>query len=170
MKFLEGEQRARAEQRLKAQDLRLAVALDAKTGEQVWSEPVDVTDCSEIGIGGGKLTMMYHDNVLILCGANANGHYWKQFLSGEFERRRVVVLSAATGEKVWAKDANYRHRPIVVGHEVIAEPWSYDLYTGEQKMRAHPLTGEETAWKFIRPGHHCGAISASPRPGSRWPG
>ena len=142
---LTGKERERAEQRLKNQDLRLAVALDARTGEKAWAKPVDVTDCSEVGIGAGTLSMMVANEHLVLGGANANGHYWKQFLAGEFERRRVVVLSAATGEKIWAKDANYRHRPIVVGHEVIAEPWSYDLYTGEQKMRAHPLTGERDA-------------------------
>ena len=26
----------------------------------------------------------------------------------------------------------------------------------------HPLTGEQTPWMFARPGHHCGAISATP--------
>lgn len=159
---LTGKERERAEERLKNQDLRLAVALDARTGERAWAKPVDVTDCTGVGIGAGSLTLMYAKDHLILGGANANGHYWQQFLKGEFERRRVVVLSAATGDKMWARDANYRHRPVVVGDEVIAEPWSYDLYTGEQKMRTHPLTGEETPWKFIRSGHHCGAISATP--------
>jgi hypothetical protein len=66
------------------------------------------------------------------------------------------------GDKVWAKDANYRHRPVVIDNEIIAEPWSYDLYTGKQKTRTHPITGEESAWMFARPGHHCGAISATP--------
>ena len=91
---------------------------------------------------------------LVLGGANANGHYWTQFLAGEFERRRLVVLDANSGEKLWAKDANYRHRPIIIDNEIIAEPWSYDLYTGQQKMRTHPLTGEQTPWMFARPGHH----------------
>jgi hypothetical protein len=98
----------------------------------------------------------------VLGGANANGHYWQQFLAGEFSRRRLVVLNADTGDKIWAKDANYRHRPVVIGNDIIAEPWSYDLYTGDQKMRTHPLTGEQTPWMFGRPGHHCGAISATP--------
>jgi outer membrane protein assembly factor BamB len=157
---LEGQERKRAEQRLKQLDVRLAVALDAKSGETVWSKPVDVTDCSEIGIGGGKLTMMYHDDVLLLCGANANGHYWKQFVAGEFARRRLVALYAPDGYKMWAKDANYRHRPIIVGDQVIAEPWAFDLKSGAQKTRQHPLTGEETPWSFMRPGHHCGMVTA----------
>ena len=158
---LTGKEREIAEERVKEADLRLAVAVDAKTGKQIFAKPVDVTDCSGIGDGGGSLTLIYQNHHLVLAGANANGHYWEQFLKGEFARRRIVVLDAEKGEKVWAKDANYRHRPVVINNEIIAEPWGYDLYTGAQKMRTHPLTGEQTPWMFARPGHHCGAISAT---------
>jgi outer membrane protein assembly factor BamB len=157
---LVGPARQNAEDRLKALDVRLAVALDATTGQKLWSTPVDVTDCSEIAIGGGKLTMMYHDGALVLCGANANGHFWKQFVAGDFSRRRLVALSAQDGHKLWGKDANYRHRPIIVGDRIIAEPWAYDLRSGAQKTREHPLTGAAVPWTFMRPGHHCGALSA----------
>jgi outer membrane protein assembly factor BamB len=156
---LTGEEARAAEERLKRIDLRLAVALDSDTGETIWSTPVDVTDCSEIGIGGGKLTLMHKEGVLVLCGANANGHYWTQFVAGEFSRRRLVALSADDGRKLWAKDANYRHRPIIVGEQIIAEPWAFDLRSGEQKTRKHPLTGLDVPWSIIRPGHHCGMIS-----------
>lgn len=159
---LTGKERELAEDRVKNNDMRMAVALDAKTGAKLWANPVDVTDCSEIGIGGGALTLMYSNGHLVLGGANANGHYWEQFLSGEFKRRRLVVLDAAKGGKVWAKDANYRHRPVVIGDDIVAEPWGYDLYTGKQETRTNPISGEESAWSFARPGHHCGAISATP--------
>jgi outer membrane protein assembly factor BamB len=158
---LTGEARKRAEARLKNQDVRLAVALNAKTGEKIWAKPVDVTDCSEIGIGGGKLTLMFREGVLMLCGANANGHYWKQFMNGEFSRRRLVALRAEDGYRLWAKDANYRHRPIIVGNKVVAEPWSFDLTSGQQIMRKHPVTGLEVPWSIMRPGHHCGMLTAS---------
>lgn len=161
LKDLTGKEREIAEDRLKKQDLRLAVALDVKSGKKLWSTPVDVTDCSEIGIGGGKLTLLYQNNVLLLCGANANGHYWKQFIAGDFSRRRLVALNANDGALLWKKDANYRHRPIIVGDKVIAEPWSYDLYTGLQHMRKHPLTGKEVPWSIMREGHHCGMLAAS---------
>ncbi len=160
---LNSEEAKRAEERAKRLDARLAVALDARTGGKLWAKPVDVTDCSGIGIGGGKLTAMYRNGILVLCGANANGHYWRQFLSGEFSRRRLVALSAKSGDELWARDANYRHRPVIIGDTVLAEPWAFDLKTGEQKMRRHPLTGAQTAWQFLRPGHHCGAISACPQ-------
>ena len=156
---LTGKELEIAEDRAKKADLRQAVALNARSGKLLWAKPVDVTDCSDIGIGGGKLTLMYHDNVLILGGANANGHYWKQFVAGEFSRRRLVALSALHGYKLWAKDANYRHRPIIIGNQVIAEPWSFDLGSGEQKTRQHPLTGAAEPWSIMRTGHHCGMLT-----------
>ena len=91
---LTGKDRQLAEDRLKRIDLRRAVALDARTGQPVWSELVDVTDCTGVGIGAGRLTLMVSGGYVVLCGANANGHYWEQFLAGDFQRRRLVVLSA----------------------------------------------------------------------------
>jgi outer membrane protein assembly factor BamB len=159
---LSGKARERAEELAKKADLRRAVALNAKTGEQEWAKPVDVTDCSEIGIGGGKLTLIYANDVLVLCGANANGHYWKQFIAGDFSKRRLVALSAENGKRLWAKDANYRHRPIVVDDQIVAEPWSYDLYSGVQKSRSNPVTGKDEPWSMMRSGHHCGMMTATP--------
>ena len=162
LKQLKGEERERAEERMKKKiDVRRAVALDARTGKVLWAKPVDVTDCSGVGIGGGKLTVMQSDGVIILSGANANGHYWKQFVAGEFKQRRLVALSAADGYKIWAKDGNYRHRPIIIGDRLIAEPWAFDLHTGEQQMRVHPLTGQAVPWSVMRPGHHCGMLTGS---------
>jgi outer membrane protein assembly factor BamB len=160
---LKGEQAKQAEERQKKLDARLAIVLDARTGGKLWEKPIDVTDCSRIGIGGGELMAMYRDGIVVLCGANANGHYWKQFLAGEFSQRRLVALSAKTGDTMWARDANYRHRPLIIGDTIIAEPWAFDVRTGQQKTRPHPLTGVETTWQFLRPGHHCGAISACPQ-------
>lgn len=159
--LLTGEERAIAEDRALKADIRRAVALDSRTGKMLWSNPVDVTDCSDIGAGGGKLTLMYHNDVLILGGANANGHYWKQFVAGEFTRRRLVALSATEGYKRWAKDANYKGRPIVIGDKVLAEPWGFDLKTGEQLSREHPLTGKKEPWSLMRTGHHCGILTGS---------
>jgi len=163
LRSLSGEQAKEAEQQQKELDVRRLVALDARTGGRFWSQAVDVTDCSQIGIGGGELTLMYREGVIVLGGANANGHYWRQFLAGEFSQRRLVALSATSGKVLWARNADYRHRPVIVGDRVIAEPWGYDLKTGRQLTRRHPVSGDETTWQFFRPGHHCGAISASPQ-------
>ncbi len=159
---LTAEEQKKAEEALKKQDLRLAVALNSRSGEKLWEQTVDVTDCSEIGIGGGKLTLLFRNHVLLLCGANANGHYWQQFMASEFAKRRLVALSGGDGKKLWARDGNYRGRPIIVGDQIIAEPWAYDLYSGKQKMRKHPITGEDVPWSIMRDGHHCGMMAATP--------
>lgn len=162
LKKLTGEAAAKAEAEMKAFDVRMCVALDKRTGEKVWEKSVDVTDTTDISSGGGSLTIMYAEGYLVLCGANANGHYWRQFLSGQFDRRKLIVLNSQDGQQIWAKNANYMNRPAVIGREIYAEPWAFDLATGEPKKRNHPLTGEESDWRFSRPGHHCGVITATP--------
>jgi outer membrane protein assembly factor BamB len=162
LKNLTGEAARKAEAEMKKLDLRLAVALDRRTGKKLWQQPVNVTDTTNVSSGGGSLTLMYADSHVVLCGANANGHYWKKFLSGQFEKRKLLVLDATNGKELWAKNANYMNRPAVIGQEIFAEPWAFDLHTGNAKTRPHPLTGEESEWRFSRPGHHCGIITATP--------
>ena len=54
LKNLPPEEAKKKEAELKDLDIRLAVALDAESGQQQWAVPVDVTDCSYVGIGGGQ--------------------------------------------------------------------------------------------------------------------
>ncbi|NND96665.1 MAG: PQQ-binding-like beta-propeller repeat protein [Pirellulaceae bacterium] len=162
LKKLSGKAAEKAEAEMKAYDVRRAVALDRRTGEKLWENPVNVTDTTNVSAGGGSLTLMYAKDRVILCGANANGHYWKQFLSGQFEKRKLLVLDAKNGQEIWSKNANYMNRPAVVGDEIYAEPWAFELHTGKAKTRPHPLTGAESQWRFSRPGHHCGVITATP--------
>lgn len=162
LKELTGDDAIRAEEEMKRLDVRLAVALNRNTGEKLWEKPVNVTDTTDVSAGGGNLTVMYADGHLVLCGANANGHYWKQFLAGEFADRKLLVLDAKSGTELWSKNANYMNRPAVIEGQIFAEPWAFDLRTGEAKTRNHPLTGEQTPWQFSRPGHHCGIITATP--------
>ena len=159
---LTGEEARNAEAKMKEYDKRRCVALNKRTGQKIWERAVDVTDTTDVSAGGGSLTVMYAEGHLVLCGANANGHYWKQFLSGEFDRRKLIVLKAEDGRQLWARNANYMNRPAVIGPEIYAEPWAFDLATGEPKKRNHPVTGEESDWRFSRPGHHCGVITATP--------
>jgi outer membrane protein assembly factor BamB len=156
---LTGEAKVLAEERALRADVRRAIALDINRGTRMWEQSVDVTDCSDIGAGGGKLTLMYSNGTLILGGANANGHYWKQFVAGEFSKRRLVALSANEGYKKWALDANYKGRPIVIGEKVLAEPWAFEMQSGKQITRTHPVTGKDAPWSLMRTGHHCGILT-----------
>ncbi len=156
---LTGEEKTLAEERALRADIRRTIALDMQSGKSLWEQSVDVTDCSDIGAGGGKLTLMYSNGTLILGGANANGHYWKQFVAGEFTKRRLVALSANEGYKKWALDANYKGRPIIIGEKVLAEPWAFEMQSGKQISRTHPITGKEVPWSLMRTGHHCGILT-----------
>ena len=140
---------------------RVVVVLDAATGKKVWEKAYDLT-----GAAGGSyfcsLASIYSKGVLVLFGVYSDGHYWQQFFAGQFGTRRVVALSATDGSVLWDKKIGYRVRPLVVGDTFHAEPWAFDLRTGEQKTRVNPVTGQEEPWQFARPGHHCGCPAAAP--------
>ncbi|MGD8239820.1 MAG: PQQ-binding-like beta-propeller repeat protein, partial [Armatimonadota bacterium] len=148
---------AEAEKQIPGADVRVAMALDLASGRTLWEKPVDVTDC-----GGDVLVGMCNRGVYAFAGAHKDGHYWPQFLGGEFAPRRVVAISAEDGSLLWSKAVGYRMRPIIVGDTLYAEPWAFDLRTGKQKLRTNPVTGASSIWEFERPGHHCGAVSGSP--------
>ena len=141
-------------------DVRLVVALSAETGQVLWQQPQYVADCVKIGRTGGELMAMVANDVLLLCGQPWNGHFWKEFFEGAFSRRSLIALSAKDGAPLWSGRKGYRSRPLIVGDQIIAEPWAHDLYTGAPKMRRHPVTGAEAQWQMARPGHHCGNIAA----------
>jgi len=158
---LNNEERAALLKKFAAAAVYRVVALDASTGDLQWEKPVEITGA----IGGShwcSLGTACHDGVLVLFGVFLDGHYWTEFLAGQFESRRVVAVSGKDGGVLWQKPIGYRVRPVVVGDTLHAEPWAYDLKTGQQRMRIHPITGREEAWQFARPGHHCGAPAAAP--------
>ncbi len=156
-------ERARALADLQKADIRMVVALDTKTGNLKWQRPVDVSRLPGKSKSGSKeQAAMYNDGVLVLFGVYLDGHHWKEFFAGEFNARRVTAISAADGKLLWDKQIGYRVRPLIVGDTLHAEPWAFDLHTGQQRMRPHPVTGAEEAWQFARPGHHCGCPAASP--------
>ncbi|NOZ23328.1 MAG: PQQ-binding-like beta-propeller repeat protein [Planctomycetes bacterium] len=161
IKTLKGAERIEAERQLKAATVRMVVALDAVTGEKIWARPVDLTGCGS-GFHWSALASIYKNNVLVLFGVYSDGHYWREFFAGQFKSRHVVALSAKDGKTLWEKNIGYRVRPLVIGDTFHAEPWAYDLHTGQQKMRIHPITGRKEPWQFSRPGHHCGPPAASP--------
>jgi len=143
-----------------APDVRLVVALSAETGQVLWEQPQYVADCVKISKAGGELTAMVANDVLVLCGQPWNGHFWGEFFAGQFSRRSLIALSAKDGAPLWSGRKGYRSRPLIVGDQIVAEPWMHDLYTGTPKMREHPVTGAEGKWQMARPGHHCGNIAA----------
>ena len=136
-------------------DVRIVTALDAKTGEQLWRTPVDLTGC-----GGDRMGAAYSGGMLFFFGNHGNHDAWR-FRVGGMQWRRITSLSGDSGEMVWSRPLNYRTRPVIVGGKIILEPRACDVRTGDTIMREHPITGEQVPWEFLRPGHTCGISAAS---------
>jgi len=150
LKELQGAAAFALAKELKAADVRLIVALDTQTGRKVWEKPLDLTDC-----GATLLSTLYQDGLVVLCGAFGDGHLWSEFFAGVMAPRRITVLAASDGALVWSKPLGYRTRPVIIADTIYADPWAFELRTGERKMRVHPVTGDPAPFEFGR-GHHCG--------------
>ena len=148
----EGEQQLAEKDR----DVRRVVCLNAKTGEELWNRPQDLS-----GSGGTKLGLAYQDGKLLFFGHYSN-HDEGPFNKGELSWRRITVLQGESGSLLWSKPLNYRRRPTIVGDTIYIEPRRCDLATGEIQKRTHPITGETVDWEFVRPGHSCGIVTATP--------
>ncbi len=123
------------------------VALDLKTGKEIWKQAIDLSDCRLI------VYLNYSREKLVLSGnKNVDSQLWYSFHG----------LDATTGETVWRQSHSSGYKPggdhgeqnrhpTIVGDTVYTYPLAYKLHTGE------PVEG----WKFSRNGHGCGNISAS---------
>jgi outer membrane protein assembly factor BamB len=140
----------------KDRDYRRVMCLDAKTGRALWSRPYDLT-----GSGGTKLGLAYASGRLLAFGHYSN-HDEGPFNKGGLNWRRITVMDGSGGSLLWSKPLNYRRRPTIVGDTIYIEPRRCDLATGEIQKRKHPITGETVDWEFLRPGHSCGIVTATP--------
>jgi outer membrane protein assembly factor BamB len=136
-------------------DVRLAVAVDLKAGAVLWKKPIDLSGC-----GGDKMGSAAKDGVLLFFGHFSN-HDTGFFKNNELTWRRITALNADTGDIIWSKPLNYLRRPLIIGDKIIIEPRACDLRTGQIFTRKDPITGLDTPWEFLRPGHCCAITSAS---------
>jgi outer membrane protein assembly factor BamB len=140
----------------KLKDYRRVVALDGTTGQTLWSKPVDLSGC-----GAAKLGTAFADGRLLFFGHYSN-HDQSQFAKGGLEWRRITVMDTEGGNFHWSRPLNSRRRPLVMRDTIFIEPRACDLSTGNIKQRPHPVTGKPVPWEFLRPGHSCGIVTASP--------
>ncbi|MFP6613278.1 MAG: PQQ-binding-like beta-propeller repeat protein, partial [Pirellulales bacterium] len=151
-------------------------AVDAKTGKVLYTHGVDLTNCGgawlpQVGFGGGRNARHYNPfvigctmaqkDVIIFCTASGADKGWRVWPSGGYQNRSIAVHDGKTGKLLWKKACNHRTRPVVVDETIHAEPWAYDLRTGEKKTRIHPITGKQSDWAWCRAGKQCGQFSAS---------
>jgi len=137
-------------------DYRRVVCLDVKSGRLIWSRPYDLT-----GSGGTMLGLAYQSGKLLAFGHFSN-HDEPVYNRGGLNWRRITVIDGGGGSLMWSKPLNYRRRPTIVGDTIYIEPRRCDLATGEIQHRKHPITGESVEWEFLRPGHSCGIVTATP--------
>ncbi len=126
------------------------VALDLKTGMQVWRGAPDLSMIQHV------LYAVYSKEKLALVGSRNNGK----------EKSATVwydlhALDAATGLSLWSQSQDQKvaingehgeqdHHPVIVGDRIYCEPCVYELMTGKRI--------EDWGWK---PRRGCGTMSAS---------
>ena len=110
------------------------LALDAKTGQQVWA--------SENAFGTLLIFSEPHE-LLIAC------YQATRFKLPSEVGGRMAVYRATNGELVWDHKVDYATRPLLNGRLIIAYPAAVDLLTGETK----PLD-------FLK-SYGCGQLSGS---------
>jgi len=148
-----------------APDLATVVALDAQSGRERWRESVDIGDCiveshlkSALTGSGGEVNLAYKDGVLLLSAFPYASKYGRP-PGGEDILRKTVALSAADGAVLWSRRTQHLSRAVVAGRTIYAEPWAFDLLTGEQKLGENPSPEGGAAW-YVRTGG-CGPMAAS---------
>ncbi len=73
---------------------------------------------------------------------------------------RMAAFRGTTGAVLWDKKRAYTGPCMLHSDTIITAESAYDLRTGEQKMREHPLTGQPVPWKYSR-NYGCGTPIAS---------
>ncbi len=164
------------EKELDKRDVRILTTIDAKTGKILYEHGVDITNCGGawlpgVGYGGGKYARHYNPGVggwimarkdVVVFGTTSGADKgWSVWPKGAYRQRGLAVHDGATGKLLWNKPCNYRTRPVIVEDTIYAEPWGYDLRTGDRKQRVHPITGEQADWAWCRADKQCGIFSAS---------
>lgn len=146
-------------------DLRKLIALEAATGRLLWQVPFDATDITlddtVVSEGRVGVACMVKDGVLIVHGTGSLGHPHREFLAGEFARRAMHAFDSGSGRYLWGGRKGYRKRPIIVGRQVFAEPFAWDLRTGQQRTIANPLSGQPQTLDFHRGYIGCSHLLAS---------
>jgi len=116
-----------------------------RDGRLLWSTTENVF--------GTWLSFSEQHGILIQAGRSS-----RDMLRGE--PRGLAAHRPRDGSVIWKSDIADGGPYILHGDTIITESTAYNLFTGEQKMRIDPLTGEETPWVFRRD-YGCNYVIAS---------
>ena len=143
-------------------------AVDGRTGKVLYETGVDFTNVSfytgRRGVHYDPSVFhftMASDNTIVFATQSGADKFWRQWPSGRYKERALTVYDGATGKLLWSRYANYRARPLIANGVIYAEPWGYDIRTGQRRQREHPVTGQPVDWAFCRYEKQCGQSAAS---------
>ena len=149
-------------------DIRKLMCFDATSGELVWERGVDTSNCGGEWLrpanfrGPYILSDLFVAGGVVLIGTSGGADkWWQTWNSGNYSSRAFNAHDAQSGEHLWYRFANYRARPVIIENTIHAEPWAYDLRTGERQQTVHPITGAQEDWVWCRYDKQCGIFSAS---------
>ena len=120
------------------------VALDLATGRELWSDTENIF--------GTWLSWSDKHDILIEAGRVARDSLLD-------EPKGMRAYSAKDGTVLWHQPT-YLGPSMILGDEVLQGQSACDIRTGKQKMRADPITGMPTPWKWER-NYGCNTPSAS---------
>ncbi|MBN2416864.1 PQQ-binding-like beta-propeller repeat protein [bacterium] len=128
-------------------DSATVTALDLATGQPVWQVNPALSPKRH------HIFFAYADDILIAVSSrNQDNHVHYDVQAFDAASGALIWVRSQDNEKWIGGDHGEQHlHPAIVGDRVYAEPYCYDLHTGE------PVSD----WKLVRNGHGCGTISAS---------
>jgi outer membrane protein assembly factor BamB len=121
------------------------LGLDIETGEIIWQN-------TETVFGTWLSYSAEHDR-LLQAFRKSRDMFWEP---GD----RMATHEAATGQVIWDEPHKYSGPCILHHNTIITQTTAYDLFTGQQWTRPHPLTGEPVPWQYTR-NYGCGSVTAS---------
>ena len=121
------------------------LSLDMRTGDILWQN-------TETAFGTWLSYSAEHD-ILLQAFRKSRDMFWEP-------GNRMATHHAATGEVIWDKPIAHSGPCMLHQDKIITQSTAYELLTGRQWIRAHPLTGEPVPWQYVR-NYGCGSVTAS---------
>ena len=116
------------------------LALDARSGELLWRNTESLF--------GTWLGYSDEHDVLVQAGRPSVDR--RQALEDEpSPAERLAAYRASDGNRLWDRDVTYRNACMLHGQTIIVHGRVFDLLSGEDATRPHPLTGESVPWTYL---------------------
>ncbi|MFQ5811117.1 MAG: malectin domain-containing carbohydrate-binding protein, partial [Armatimonadota bacterium] len=112
------------------------VALDARTGEVVWSTDQDVF--------GTWLSYSEEHDILLQAGRPG-----RDMLPNE-PADRMITYRGTDGTVVWDKRSSYSGPCMLHGDSILTQGSALSLLTGDPLTRSNPITGADMPWRWTR--------------------